>query len=161
MHGLADTGLVAVGRRRCRCGGSPASSARVTASVVSSGGTWKTPKPSCGISTSPRRGMFGTWLVEKLMLLPCPVWARRNVDCGAQRALTASQPAPRFGADTLGVSVDSNGHRVLVVDDEPNIVDVVTMALRFQGFAVESAGNGGAGARPPSPPSTRTSSSST
>ena len=25
-------------------------------------------------------------------------------------------------------------HRVLVVDDEPNIVDVVSMALRFQGF---------------------------
>jgi two-component system OmpR family response regulator len=37
---------------------------------------------------------------------------------------------------------DSPAHRVLVVDDEPNIVDVVTMALRFQGFAVESAGTG-------------------
>jgi two-component system, OmpR family, response regulator len=36
----------------------------------------------------------------------------------------------------------SEAHRVLVVDDEPNIVDVVTMALRFQGFAVESAGTG-------------------
>ena len=33
-------------------------------------------------------------------------------------------------------------HRVLVVDDEPNIVDVVSMALRFQGFTVESAGTG-------------------
>ena len=33
-------------------------------------------------------------------------------------------------------------HRVLVVDDEPNIVDVVTMALRFQGFDVESAATG-------------------
>src|SRR5689334_11743619 len=33
-------------------------------------------------------------------------------------------------------------HRILVVDDEPNIVDVVAMALRFQGFAVESATNG-------------------
>ena len=33
-------------------------------------------------------------------------------------------------------------HRVLVVDDEPNIVDVITMALRFQGFDVESAGTG-------------------
>ena len=31
---------------------------------------------------------------------------------------------------------------MLVVDDEPNIVDVVSMALRFQGFAVESAGTG-------------------
>jgi two-component system, OmpR family, response regulator len=33
-------------------------------------------------------------------------------------------------------------HRILVVDDEPNIVDVVSMALRFQGFAVDSAGTG-------------------
>jgi two-component system, OmpR family, response regulator len=33
-------------------------------------------------------------------------------------------------------------HRILVVDDEPNIVDVVSMALRFQGFEVESAGTG-------------------
>jgi two-component system, OmpR family, response regulator len=33
-------------------------------------------------------------------------------------------------------------HRVLVVDDEANIVDVISMALRFQGFAVESAGSG-------------------
>jgi two-component system, OmpR family, response regulator len=36
----------------------------------------------------------------------------------------------------------TDAHRVLVVDDEPNIVDVVSMALRFQGFAVESAGTG-------------------
>ncbi len=35
-------------------------------------------------------------------------------------------------------------HRVLVVDDEPNIVDVIGMALRFQGFEVESAGTGAA-----------------
>jgi two-component system, OmpR family, response regulator len=32
--------------------------------------------------------------------------------------------------------------RVLVVDDEPNIVDVISMALRFEGFAVESAASG-------------------
>ncbi len=32
---------------------------------------------------------------------------------------------------------------MLVVDDEPNIVDVISMALRFQGFAVDSAGTGG------------------
>jgi two-component system, OmpR family, response regulator len=41
--------------------------------------------------------------------------------------------------------MDTNGstpHRVLVVDDEPNIVDVISMALRFQGFEVESAGTG-------------------
>ena len=37
---------------------------------------------------------------------------------------------------------NSAGHRVLVVDDEPNIAEVVTMALRFQGFEVETAGTG-------------------
>jgi len=36
----------------------------------------------------------------------------------------------------------NESNRVLVVDDEPNIVDVIAMALRFQGFAVESAGTG-------------------
>jgi two-component system OmpR family response regulator len=40
------------------------------------------------------------------------------------------------------VSEQHEPHRVLVVDDEPNIVDVVSMALRFQGFTVESAGTG-------------------
>ncbi len=34
------------------------------------------------------------------------------------------------------------GVRILVVDDEPNIVDVITMALRFQGFEIASAGTG-------------------
>src|SRR4051794_39591504 len=33
-------------------------------------------------------------------------------------------------------------HRVLVVDDEPNIVDVISMALRFNGFTISSAGTG-------------------
>jgi two-component system OmpR family response regulator len=36
----------------------------------------------------------------------------------------------------------SSDHRVLVVDDEPNIVEVVAMALRFQGFEVETAATG-------------------
>jgi len=35
-----------------------------------------------------------------------------------------------------------SANRVLVVDDEPNLVEVVSMALRFQGFTVESASNG-------------------
>ena len=41
--------------------------------------------------------------------------------------------------------VETNGSgsfRILVVDDEPNIVDVVSMALRYQGFDVETASNG-------------------
>jgi len=40
--------------------------------------------------------------------------------------------------------VSGDSHRILVVDDEPNIVDVISMALRYQGFAVESAGTGAA-----------------
>jgi two-component system, OmpR family, response regulator len=42
--------------------------------------------------------------------------------------------------------MDGNGtpapHRVLVVDDEPNIVDVIAMALRYEGFEVASAATG-------------------
>jgi two-component system OmpR family response regulator len=44
--------------------------------------------------------------------------------------------------------------RIVVVDDEPNIVDVISMALRFEGFEVESASTGAdaiaaVAARPP------------
>src|ERR1700738_368534 len=37
---------------------------------------------------------------------------------------------------------DAADARVLVVDDEPNLVEVLSMALRYQGFAVETASNG-------------------
>src|SRR5215211_6295465 len=53
------------------------------------------------------------------------------------RNLTGSAPILRTMNSTPVPS-----HRVLVVDDEPNIVDVIAMALRFQGFTVESAGTG-------------------
>ena len=46
---------------------------------------------------------------------------------------------------TLPTSATVDGDeqvRVLVVDDEPNIVDVISMALRFEGFTVDSAGSG-------------------
>jgi two-component system, OmpR family, response regulator len=36
----------------------------------------------------------------------------------------------------------NQSHRVLVVDDEPNIADVISMALRYQGFTVQSADDG-------------------
>jgi two-component system OmpR family response regulator len=39
-------------------------------------------------------------------------------------------------------SVDENDVRILVVDDEPNIVDVIAMALRYQGFEIATAGTG-------------------
>jgi two-component system OmpR family response regulator len=37
---------------------------------------------------------------------------------------------------------ETKTHKVLVVDDEENIADVVSMALRYQGFEVETAGDG-------------------
>ena len=37
---------------------------------------------------------------------------------------------------------ENQGVKVLVVDDEPNIVELLTVSLRFQGFEVESANSG-------------------
>jgi two-component system OmpR family response regulator len=48
-------------------------------------------------------------------------------------------------ADNGGMSsaaASATPYRILVVDDEPNIVDVLSMALRFQGFEVASAASG-------------------
>ncbi|HEX4467504.1 MAG TPA: response regulator transcription factor [Solirubrobacteraceae bacterium] len=39
-------------------------------------------------------------------------------------------------------TADPAQHRVLVVDDEQSILEVLTMALRFQGFEVETAATG-------------------
>ena len=36
----------------------------------------------------------------------------------------------------------SANHRILVVDDEPSIVDAVATALRYEGYDVEEASNG-------------------
>jgi two-component system, OmpR family, response regulator len=40
------------------------------------------------------------------------------------------------------VSANDPGNRILVVDDEPSIVDAVATALRYEGFDVEEAANG-------------------
>ena len=42
----------------------------------------------------------------------------------------------------IPIQDETAGSRVLVVDDEPNLVEVVSMALRFQGFTVETAASG-------------------
>ena len=36
----------------------------------------------------------------------------------------------------------SDGPKILIVDDEPNIRDLLTTSLRFAGFAVRAVGNG-------------------
>jgi len=38
--------------------------------------------------------------------------------------------------------VEGNGHRILVVDDEPSIVDAVATALRYEGYEVTEAPSG-------------------
>jgi two-component system OmpR family response regulator len=40
------------------------------------------------------------------------------------------------------ISVNKDGARVLVVDDEPNITELVAMALRYEGFNVKTAATG-------------------
>ncbi|MCI2422839.1 response regulator transcription factor [Saccharopolyspora sp. K220] len=42
----------------------------------------------------------------------------------------------------LGGVADTNNARVLVVDDEPNILELLTAALRLSGFEVRGAGTG-------------------
>jgi two-component system OmpR family response regulator len=54
----------------------------------------------------------------------------------------AAGPAVRPVQENALMNDSSPALRVLVVDDEPNIVEVVTMALRFQGFEVDCAGTG-------------------
>jgi two-component system, OmpR family, response regulator len=41
-----------------------------------------------------------------------------------------------------GLDPTRGGHRILVVDDEPSIVDAVATALRYEGFEVEEASSG-------------------
>jgi two-component system OmpR family response regulator len=47
--------------------------------------------------------------------------------------VSSAAPSPREG---------QNGARVLVVDDEPNITELVAMALRYEGFSVKTAATG-------------------
>ncbi len=51
-----------------------------------------------------------------------------------------SPPSPM--KEDLQMPDSAHGPRVLVVDDEPNLAEVVTMALRFNGFTVETAATG-------------------
>jgi two-component system OmpR family response regulator len=40
------------------------------------------------------------------------------------------------------MAIEANGHRILVVDDEPSIVDAVATALRYEGYDVHEAFTG-------------------
>jgi two-component system OmpR family response regulator len=54
-------------------------------------------------------------------------------------AALSSQESFSERAETRGMS---DGPRILIVDDEPNIRDLLTTSLRFAGFAVRAVGNG-------------------
>ena len=74
-----------------------------------------------------RRQADGSWL----RVLDRPDFTQVTAQT-PPRKLTASRP----------ILPAMSENRVLVVDDEPNIVDVISMALNFQGFTVEAAGTG-------------------
>src|SRR5262245_37420098 len=42
----------------------------------------------------------------------------------------------------IAQSLPGTGRRILVVDDEPSIVDAVAPALRYEGYEVDEASNG-------------------
>ena len=79
VHRLADLALVAVGRRRVDVPVPRASAAR-TASRVSSGGVWKTPRPSAGISTP---------LLRVIVSMSGP-----SLDVGGKAGIRASPRSP-------------------------------------------------------------------
>lgn len=58
-----------------------------------------------------------------------------------QTGTMTSIPAVNNGPTTAGSSTASEA-RLLVVDDEPNIVELLAASLRFAGFAVTTAANG-------------------
>jgi len=62
----------------------------------------------------------------------------------AARGDPVSQETPSIVADNGAMENGQQSLRVLVVDDEANLADVVSMALRFQGFEVRTAGAGAA-----------------
>jgi two-component system, OmpR family, response regulator len=64
------------------------------------------------------------------------------VELEDRRKAVRSQLFPRFGSDNRLVDAKAENVRMLVVDDEPGILDVVSMALRHHGFVVETAGSG-------------------
>lgn len=53
-----------------------------------------------------------------------------------------SQVVPSKRRHNRGVDANSPGLRVLVVDDEVNIADLVATALRYEGFEVQTAADG-------------------
>src|SRR5207249_8677699 len=66
----------------------------------------------------------------------------RMIDWSAHRDEELLQPMIRHEAPAATGATPDPGVRVLVVDDETYITDLVATALRYEGFEVASAGSG-------------------
>jgi two-component system OmpR family response regulator len=67
---------------------------------------------------------------------PVYPWAVGNSPASPPTSVQATESEHPFPASSAG------GRRVLVVDDEESITELVAMALRYEGFAVETAATG-------------------
>ena len=100
------------------------------------GGLVRVPRPSRSGQTIPPPGT-GTHGARDAG--PGPLALPRQT---LNRAKGPSQRILSFAFNNRRVDDRQEPLRVLVVDDEPNIVDVVSMALRHNGFAVDATDTG-------------------
>jgi len=63
------------------------------------------------------------------------------VPCAEDAAATTETPADA-GVVTETEQLDNAHHRILIVDDEPGIVEVLKEALSYHGYVIDTAGNG-------------------
>ena len=67
---------------------------------------------------------------------------RREPGGGGRALFGSHRRFTRTAATMWHMSATNDRHRILVVDDEPSIVDAVATALRYEGYEVEEASNG-------------------
>jgi two-component system OmpR family response regulator len=94
------------------------------------------------LTVTPSRWMLGEPCEQAERCLREPRPGARFGRPGVPRCRSCSQVFLSFWTDNRGVDDQPEAARVLVVDDEPGIVDVISMALRHYGFGVETAGTG-------------------
>src|SRR5439155_3505293 len=95
-------------------------------------------------SAARRRRRSGSRTAESSYSTTAPTRSSTRAEASLSDSTGRSQETPSLPFTMEAVAAaTSEQNRVLVVDDEPNIADVISMALRYQGFAVESAGTGG------------------
>src|SRR5712692_4325122 len=90
----------------------------------------------------PRTTFPPGWSTATAVSTGCPAGRNRTL----RPVPPTSQQTPSLSRQHVGVNNDGgrpqNGARVLVVDDEPNITELLAMALRYEGFTVKTAATG-------------------